>query len=140
MSKWVESEEEHIAFASLVGMRRWDDRAKEAVADALRNNTLSYLERISLARLIDGSHPKGLSLKMSGQGNAMTDLESAAAYYRAIKVGSFVERQMLDGVTWEASICDAMEEFDLSEPTAARAYSVFKLLKEDGDEDALSSV
>jgi len=115
-----------LVWASVFGLRRWDEKGREAVATALRSNTLTRPERIGLANLIEGKHPRGYRLAMSGQGNDMTTVEKASAYDRLIAIGGFVAEVIASGETYENAIIDAAEKFATSEATVARDYRKFK--------------
>jgi ATP phosphoribosyltransferase regulatory subunit HisZ len=117
------TEEDHIAiFGAVTGLARWTDDAAKLVARAIRQGELTSLQRISLAMLFDGTHPKRLKLSMHGQGNDETVEEAARHYDRVMKVGPFVQARIDAGEKPRDAYIDAEAPFQISDSTAKRDY------------------
>lgn len=132
------TEEESISvFMAVNGLARWSADAAKLVARAVRQNELTLLQRVSLARLIEGTHPKQLRLIMHGQGNDPTLEEADTHFRRAEKVGSFVQSRIDANVKKRDALIDAEIEFGISDSTARRDYMLWRLVKgldEPGDD------
>lgn len=116
--------ESGLAFAAVFGLCRWDEESATAVANCLRNGTLSQLSVYGLANLIDGSNPKGLRLKFQGQGNALRPLEGYLQWERAVWVLQNFEDLRAKGKTWEESVGELADLAGVSESTISRLLQV----------------
>lgn len=120
--------EQMAVFGSILGLLPFD-AAK--VAEALRSGTLSKLETIGLANLIEGNRPDGLRLVMQGQGKGWRPLiEKTQHYYRVMAVGAFVRECRDRGLTAEEAVIDAGEHFALSEPTIWRDLRLYEIAQD----------
>lgn len=114
----------HSVFMSVYGIAKFD---VQAVANAVRNRTLTSMEAWGLANLLEGKHPDGLFLKLHGQGNAETIQEGAIHYQRILSIGRQFYGKMAVGDTEEGAVNEIADELNLSEATVRRDLRIYRL-------------
>lgn len=120
----AEINEEQRLLLGLWGVIKFD---AAALAHALRSRSLTPIEAEFLAKMLEGKHPLGLELKLKGQGNKVNWSEAAAAYDRLMAIGRFVDAREAEGITTQAAVFDACEEFGISEATIYRDLALYRL-------------
>lgn len=109
------------------------ERDRES-AEAVRNRSLTPGEAHGLANLLEGTHPQGLRLKMTGQGKGWWPIvEGYKAFQRAKAIGAFVEERLKSREPWEGAVIDAAEQFGVYEATVSRDVRIFRLMNEEGE-------
>ena len=117
-----------VVFFSVNGLVPFD---ASAVAAAIRDGKLTPMQAYMLAAMIDDTHPKGLKLKLHGQGSGRTMFEEAKAYDRIQKIAAFIEGQVAAGSTENQAILTAEVELDVSVATVRRDWRDYLAMKAD---------
>ena len=112
------------AVAMVLGAKRWNGAVVSEYLKA--NNPPNRLVIVGLAKFLAGDSPKGLHLKMHGQGNALTSFESYREYYDALAINEYFQEHCKPGLSQESVVFDAAEQFGVSEATVRRRLRVHK--------------